>query len=250
MKKIAFLVFVLCCAVAGSMAQGQTTLIRFEGQHITGIDAGGAWAIELIQGNATKAEITFPARFEDQLIFVLENGNLKLGFRGNIRPKSSEKFVARVVCSSLGKIDLSGACQVKGEGPFSGDKVEFELSGAAGVEFSDRLNVAKEVKIDNSGAAQLSADITTPHMDIELSGAAILTLRGKSDTAKADIAGAAKCNLEHMEVRRMEIDASGAAKLNLNVSEFLSGEASGAVKVLVKGNAKRQVSVSGAASVN
>jgi len=250
MKKIVFL-FLLCCStVAVSVAQEQTTLTRFEGQPITGIDASGAWQIEFVQGNATKAELTFPKRLEKQLEFTLHEGQLRLGFYGNVRAKSDDKFVARVICSSLTEVELSGACSLKGIGKFTGDKVEFDLTGAAKVEFTGELTVSREVKIDNSGATKLSAVINTPDLDIELSGASVITLSGESGSGKVDISGAAKANLEDMNIRTLTLDASGAAKLNLNVSELVTGEASGAVKVNIKGNAQKKVSVSGAASIH
>lgn len=250
MKKIVFLVLTWCAFATGVMAQEETTVTRFENQTITKLDAEGGWDIHLTQGNRTKATLTFPKRFKDQLILTLEpDGKLKIGFHGEIRTKSGEKFVAEVVCSSMDEIDLSGACKVKGTGKFTGNGLEIDLSGASQVWLEDGVALVNGLSLDLSGAAKAFLNVTARKCDIELSGASVLSLSGAAETAKIEVSGASKGDCAGAEIRRAEVDLSGASKLNLNVSEMITGEISGASKVVYTGNATTRVDVSGAGSI-
>lgn len=250
MKRIVFLFLVLCGVAATALAQDQTTQTRFEGQNITGIDVSGAWDIQITQGTSTKATLNFPARFENQLIFLLESdGKLKISFRGSVHTKGNEKFTAEIVCSSLNEIEMSGACKLKGNGKFSGNEVEFDLSGAAQADFENGIDAVYQLKIDMSGASKLTANITAPKYDLELSGASVLSLTGTAETAKLEASGASKVDLSKAVIRSIDLDISGASKTNLNVSGLISGEISGASKVVYTGEATTRVDVSGAASL-
>lgn len=68
MKKNLFLLLLSCCIAISCITPEQTTLTRFEGDEITGVDAGGAWEIKLTQGQTTKVVLTFPQRYEKQLV--------------------------------------------------------------------------------------------------------------------------------------------------------------------------------------
>lgn len=250
MKRIAFLILVFLGVNVGCMAQvAATTLTRFEGKPITGIDVSGCWQVVISQGTSTKAEITFPARLKDQLVFELqEDGELELGFRGDVRAKAGEKFTAVIVCSSLETVDMSGACTLEGSGKFTGSEMRFDLSGAAKAVFEKgELSAVNTLKVEMSGASQLSTQAMARKVDIDLSGASQLTITGSAESGNLEASGACKANLQEMTIRTMQVGLSGASKLNLNVSELIEGEISGASKVVYKGGATTRVDVSGAA---
>lgn len=250
MKKIVFLVLVWCAVITGVMAQGEATVTRFNGKPIRGLDVSGAWEIRLTQGNETKATLTFPERYEKQLVFVLEaDGILKIGFHGEVRIKSGEQLVAEVICSSLDEIDLSGACKVKGTGKFTGNGLDIELSGASQVSLEDGITIVNGLKMDLSGAAKAVLNVTAQKYDVELSGASGLVISGAAETAKIEASGASKIDFGKAEVRRIELDLSGASMAHLNATELISGDISGASKVIYSGSATTRIDVSGAASL-
>lgn len=250
MKKVVLLVFVFWSLISGLMAQELMTLTRFEGKGITGIDVSGAWDIQISQGASTKAVVTFPARFESQLVFKLgDDGQLELGFQGDFRTKQNEKFTAVIVCSSLHEIDLSGACKLNGSGKFTGKEIKFELSGATQVTMEGELVPVNGFSVDMSGASKMSGKIMSPKADIDLSGASQLSLSGTSGTGKVELSGASKAELGELTMRRINVDVSGASKLNLNVSELIEGEISGGSRLVYRGEGTIRVDVSGAATL-
>lgn len=248
-KNVLFLILLMAvCSLKAQVAY--TTVNRFEGENITDLDISGAWNVQLTQGNATKVQLSFPERFKDQLILNLHNGELEIGFRGTIRSKAGEKFEAVIECSSLHEIDLSGACTLEGRGDFSGSEVKFDLSGAVKVNMNGRLDVAGILKLDLTGAVKAGLqNVIAPQFDIEQSGAASLQLAGKIGNGKLEVSGASKFDLSNLEMTRVNVELSGASKGSLNVSELITGEISGASRLIYSGNASTRVDVSGASTL-
>ena len=240
MKKGVFLFLVMCMAVLSLEAgEGYTTVNRFKGKRISGLDVSGIWEIQLSQGKQTGVKLTFPERFKKQLEVSLDGEKLNIGFHGEVHLKSGEKLKAVVVCSSLQKIELSGACRLEGKGRFSGREMQFELTGAAKVQMNDEVIVSGKLKTDLSGVS----------FDMELSGTSKIELSGKARQGKIEASGVSKCDLSDFQVVKVEVDISGVTNVQLNVSELITGEVSGASKVKYTGAASAQVDVSGTAGL-
>ena len=154
MKKGVFLFLAICMAVLDLQAgEGYTTVNRFEGKKISGLDVSGIWEIQLTQGEQTGVKLTFPERFRKQLEVSMNGEKLNIDFHGDVHLKSGEKLKAVVVCSSLQKIELSGACRLEGKGRFCGDGICFELTGATKVQMNGEVIVSGRLKTDLSGTS-------------------------------------------------------------------------------------------------
>ena len=73
MKKISFVIFMLCLTITGAFAQEQISISRFQGQKITGIEAHGIFSITAKQGTTTGVTVNIPARLEKQLVLKLDS---------------------------------------------------------------------------------------------------------------------------------------------------------------------------------
>lgn len=252
MKKIFAIVLATLTLVGVASAQ-QTTISRFEGKKITGVDVSGAFKINIRQGSDTKAVLSIPQRFEKQLVFKMGlDGVLEIRFEGNINSKNNEYFTADIVCSSLNSVDLSGACKLLGEGTFSANDLKFDMSGATNVSIPGNISASGSlVSFEMSGASKIVANITSnSKLDIDTSGSSHMELSGTAASAVIEVSGASKMDLENMVVKTMSIDGSGASNLTVNVSEKLDVDASGATKVRYKGQPKLSMDTSGSASVS
>lgn len=240
------------CGQAIAQQESKFTKTSFNGQQIMGIDASHIFKIKLSQGENTKATVSIPQKYADNLIFNLKaDGTVEVGFRGSIDCKSGELFELDVVCSSLRTIKLSGATSMVCTGNFQSDNLLIELSGIASVNFDDMVTVAGNADIETSGAAklQLNAHITK-ELSFESSGACHATLSGKASRAEVELSGAADINMVKMAVGDMIISSSGSAKISASASHSLKVEASGAAKVRYTGSAKVNIAnLSGAAKV-
>ena len=68
MKNGVFLFLAICMAVLDLQAgEGYTTVNRFEGKKISGLDVSGIWEIQLTQGEQTGVKLTYPERYRKQL---------------------------------------------------------------------------------------------------------------------------------------------------------------------------------------
>lgn len=249
MKKSLFFILLLCTVVCTAKAQEIRTVTRYEGMRISGVEAGSAFHIEIRQGEKTGLTLTVPARLESQLVTELKNdGKVEFGFRGNVNLRTGEKCNAVIVCTTLEEIDLSGACVLTGTGDFSGSKLEIDLSGASRATIEGKIQLSGKLEADLQGSAQLKAAIWPTEADIEVSGAAQMTLTGNTGMSKLECSGASKVDLSDFVVRVMDIDISGASKVDVNATELVSGEISGAAKVNYVGTPETKVRISGGAT--
>ncbi len=251
MKKGVFLFLAICMAVLDLQAgEGYTTVNRFEGKKISGLDVSGIWEIQLTQGEQTGVKLTFPERFRKQLEVSMNGEKLNIDFHGDVHLKSGEKLKAVVVCSSLQKIELSGACRLEGKGRFCGDGICFELTGATKVQMNGEVIVSGRLKTDLSGTSCLSCrKIIARQFAMELSGTSKMELSGKAESGRIEASGVSKCDLSDFQVVKVGVDISGVTNVKLNVSELITGEISGVSKLQYTGAASTRVNVSGTAGL-
>ncbi|MCQ4872963.1 GIN domain-containing protein [Butyricimonas paravirosa] len=239
MKKIASFLFVFFCVIATTFAQEQTTITRFEGKKITGIISHGAFAITITQGTSTKATVNIPARLESKLKFSLDSdGILSIYMQGRMHHEKNDRYTAEIVCSSLKKIELSGACKINATGNFTSRIFNINLSGAAKTNFEGKLTIQEKAKIDLSGASLVKGYITSPEIFIEQSGASSITFSGKTTRCEVEASGASKTNLEKFPIDILKAEISGASKAQFLVNKEISVHTSGASKITYIGNPK------------
>lgn len=97
MKKISFVIFMLCLTITGAFAQEQINISRFQGQKITGIEAHGIFSITAKQGTTTGVSVNIPARLEKQLVLKLDpRENYISTSKGKSPPKIKETMTTIV----------------------------------------------------------------------------------------------------------------------------------------------------------
>lgn len=250
MKTTMFFILLLLGMAVGVEAQEQMTVSRFQGERIIGIDAGGAFEITVRQGNNTGATLTIPARYREQLVFTLSEGELKIGFKGSITGKKNDRFIAEIECSSLEEIDLNGACKLQGEGNFNASNLAVDLSGAAEASLKGKCIVEGKMDIDLSGASKFRGNFEAVNVAVDLSGASRLLLEGRADQGVVELSGASDAQIAKMVFRDLSVDTSGASSVKVNATGKLYISGSGASKISYTGDAKLSVSTFGATSIS
>lgn len=125
---------------------------------------------------------------------------------------------------------------------------EIKLSGAVGLESANALTFDK-LSLNFSGATEANLDLSATDITGDASGASKLKLAGKTNSVFFELSGASEMDAEKLEVKTMELDASGASSAEVNVSEALNISASGASDIRYRGNAQVQSKSSGASSI-
>jgi hypothetical protein len=130
------------------------------------------------------------------------------------------------------------------------DGLEYlSVAGAATVN-SDLMLPANKIRMDFSGACKVNIGIDCVSLDMNVSGASDATVDGEARSMKLDISGASQLKSAQLSVVEAIIVASGASKVDLQVSGKLSASASGASKITYGGDAELTRSdLSGAATI-
>ena len=120
-----------------------------------------------------------------------------------------------------------------------------------------KLIVELEGSVNLTGSSDRRVEVRMPKLEsLDASGAANVTVIGWSAQWVAEYvgigaSGASKVDLKDLKVRDVEVDASGASNVVLNVDGVVSGSASGASNVTVRGNPTSVlIETSGASSVD
>jgi hypothetical protein len=146
----------------------------------------------------------------------------------NWRNWSNNKIKAYVTFNSLKKIEAAGACNIK---------------------TVDQLK-SNDLKIELSGASDLTGDIAVDNLSVVLSGASNCTLKGIAEKAAINCNGASSAKAYDLKVNYAKIDASGASSIRVTVNKEMNARASGASSISYKGEGLiKDLSSSGAASV-
>ena len=140
-------------------------------------------------------------------------------------------------------------------------KTEVE-NGVLEIEAEKRLSPTGQIKIrisapdiDNlqvSGAANLTLnEVNNSSLSVDSSGAAKVKIAGETSKLAIDVSGASKIDAEELKASNANVDASGASHVEINVSDELSVDASGASRIVYSGTPSAiHKKTSGASSVS
>jgi hypothetical protein len=172
------------------------------------------------------------------------------------------------------QIDVSGAVDVEvvGQKDFKIDVqaddnilelVKTEVSGETlKIYVKERISRRSPIKIfvsmpeltgaEISGASKFTGNnIKTETLNLDVSGASKIELNGEAQNINIDASGASKINTENFKVAKAIVDVSGATSVSVNATEEVRAEASGASKVNYVGEPKNVIKdVSGAGKVS
>ena len=119
-------------------------------------------------------------------------------------------------------------------------------------DFTILITVTDLTLLDLSGASTVTTggDLTLDELAIASSGASNITLRGTVNRQTLDLSGASDVNNFSFESHQTVVEASGAAEVEVNVTERLDVTVSGSSTVTYRGNpATVNTEVSGAGKV-
>lgn len=91
-------------------------------------------------------------------------------------------------------------------------------------------------RIDQSGATDITTELSMDDLDIDVSGASNFTLVGSGETIDLDVSGASYFNGKDYRVENLDADVSGASNATVWVTEILEATASGASDIDYYGN--------------
>jgi len=125
---------------------------------------------------------------------------------------------------------------------------DIDLSGAVDLK-SNSVMKGKNLEIDISGAADLTLPVDVKNLVIDASGGCEIDLEGTVNKIDFQVSGAGELKALNLEAKEAIISISGAGSAEVNVSKKLDVNVSGAGSVQYTGDPVISKSISGAGSV-
>ena len=175
------------------------------------VDLRSLGRVVLVSGPEQKVEVEAEEDLQSRVRTEVQGGVLMIGLRwwlgALLRVPELAEVVVRVTVPELREIRLSGAGQVRSEGPLRVGDLDLRLSGAG----------------------RLLLELKAERVLARLSGAGAVELSGTAAELEIRLSGAGAVQAERLEARRVRIRASGAGECRVQASETLEAEVSGAI---------------------
>jgi len=113
---------------------------------------------------------------------------------------------------------------------------KFEISGASNLTLENEW-ILENARIEISGASIFTGEISTDDLHVDMSGASNADLYGTARDVYADLSGSSYLRDYDLQAEKLHIDLSGASSAFLSISESIDIEASGASRLMYKGDA-------------
>jgi hypothetical protein len=194
----------------------------------TAVEVGGALEAHVVTGAAFSVVISGDENLLPLVRAEREGDTLVIGMEPDVRARPRVGLAVTVHLPVLEQVEAHGATRVS-------------VAGLAG----------RAPALSAHGASRLEVTgVSADRLEVDVSGASNVTLAGGAHLLVADVSGASHVHGRELAVRDAEVDLSGAATLEINGEENVTGDASGASQVRVWGNPPRlAIDTSGASSV-
>lgn len=223
--------FVVFSATAQKVINDPNVELRQVGS-FTQLDVSSAFEVIITQANEESVAVSSNISDDNKnIVTQVKNGKLKISYdNGGRRWVKNQKLRAYISVKNLEAIYGSGASRITIEGSLAAQSLLLKLSGAT--DMRGKLEVKDVLKMD-------------------LSGASDVTLTGAVGMLDIDASGASDVKAFEMVASTCKIDASGACNIRISVEKEMSAQLSGASNVQYKGNAMiNNIKTSGASNIS
>lgn len=227
MKKLILSLICAISLVGTSFAQSAatTTIEKFRGARITGLEMAAGARVSITQGNDTYFKITIPKELESRLSIKLDDSQVEVKWTGMGPIDKSEQIVVEMVCNTLEDLSYAGGGVIT-------------INGAM---------VTPELDIELSGSAQLNASnlVVSNELDISAAGSCALNLTGSAAKGELSFAGSCKAEMSKFEVASMDVELAGSGDVKVWAKSYLEVSIAGSGKVGYKGSPKVMDEIAG-----
>lgn len=217
------------------------------------ISVSSAIDLYLTQSNTNEVAVSASEEeIRDHIITEVVGGTLiiRLGDHGtwfSWKKWGNYKTKAYVSIKDIDALTATGASNVHLVNTIESPKIRIKLTGA-----SDFHGDIKAGTLDYtlSGASDYKGQVTASNIIINGSGASNIELTGTVDDLSLEVSGASDAKLYGLTSKGAVVHASGASHAQLNVTEILKAQSSGASNIDYKGNPNvKESNTSGASSI-
>jgi hypothetical protein len=190
----------------------------------TAIEAGWAFEISVSKSSSYSVIISADEKIIDNVKINQSENTLLIGFEEGINPGALFRKV-EITMPQLDRLILSGATSGNVDGFHNSNTFILGLSGAS------------NLKLTN---------IYLEDIEIEVSGASILSAKGTANDLSSLVSGASKIDLSNFPVNNADMKVIGASRATINLEGILDANVSGASTLEYIGNPElRDINLSG-----
>jgi phage shock protein PspC (stress-responsive transcriptional regulator) len=184
---------------------------QFSARDFDRIEIGGAYAIEIRQGNDFSVAADGERNDVEDLRVSVRNGSLvvKQDDDFNLFNKRNKRVGLVITMPTVKGLDLSGANKTR-------------ISGFRNL---DNFNV------DLSGATNSEIEVYTDRLELEATGASKVVLKGRARMADISLSGACRLYATSMAIDEAEVSAVGASRADLGKVKSIRKSTFGASRV-------------------
>ncbi len=191
------------------------------------VDLRSLGRVVLVGGPEQKVEVVAEEDLQERVRAEVQDGVLVVGLRwwlgALLRLPELSEVEVRITTPELREVRLSGAGQVRSEGPLQVEELALRLSGAG----------------------RLALELAGRRVEVRLSGAGAVELSGTVEELEIRLSGAGAVQAERLAARRVRIRTSGAGECRVQAAETLEAEVSGAGSVRYLGSPRVQSRITG-----
>ena len=192
------------------------------------IDVSGAIDVYVKQDSVSSIRIETDENLLEYIEITANENILSIKPRRHSNPRPTGKIKVFVSNPSFKHLEAAGACNIYSE---------------------NKITDAATITIDLSGASDVKMELAAPVVDVDVSGAGSINLKGEARDFKAQGTGATNIYCYELMAENTTIELTGAGSAQVFASVKLDVHVSGAADVKYKGNPTVSQSVSGAGSV-
>jgi hypothetical protein len=192
------------------------------------VDVSGDIAVHVKQDMATGVRLETDENLMQYIEVFISDSKLVIRTKEGYNLDASKDIIAYVSAPVFKNIEVSGTCDVVGDGLIGG-------------------NTNLDIHVSGSGSVDMEVDMAkvTTHM----SGSGNIKLRGEADDFDASVSGSGDINCFDLHTENTELNLSGSSSAEVNASKKLDVDVSGSADVKYKGSPAVNQSVSGSGSV-
>ena len=223
-------VFISCRFGWGERVNGNGHFTTEERQvsDFNSIDVSGDIVVHVRQDAASAVKLETDENLQPYIEVFTSGDKLVVRTKKGYNLSSSKEMIVYVTAPSFTSLEVSGACDIVGEGMITG---------------------GNELHVSVSGSGSIDMHVELPRIITRVSGDGSISLKGQVTEFDASISGSGDIKCFDLVTDRTELNLSGAATAEVNANKELDVRVSGSADVEYKGNANVTKNISGGGMV-
>ncbi|WP_338846696.1 DUF2807 domain-containing protein [Massilia sp. W12] len=237
----------LCCTGLTAQAQEVSEKRQVEAK-VRQVEVDGVIALTLKQGATPGLTLYADQKYMADFVVQQDGDSLKIKNRSTVHIGKGPEMRAELVLPHLDVLKNRGIGSTNASG-FSGEKIKLDVSGAGNVSFNGAY---KHVKLMLSGVSKVNLDVKeAEHTEVKMSGAGSTDMKGKSRDLEVELSGVGALDAQQLEAQNLKLKLSGTSKASVTAKQSASVAVSGVGSAVIYGEpATRSSAVSGAGKLS